>query len=318
MKNSSHNIVDSKFSMTLYKLLWYWWWIVKKFIEWTRKIVRVSNIKIWQFRQLIKIISKLYNDVKTTLIFLTRNKSQILIDWSRVCFNDLVDSQKIFEISIRLSLVSSRRVKLIFYRRIIVKNKIINKIINRKITIIKIFKINQKCIIIRKKKNYDIIVNENKNYQKDYYNELKYQNIIVNETKFVYNESTKYNEKTYNYFVKTSIKIYIYRRYSIEFYFNNNLHKHVEFCKNLLSIKNNLNKIINEFHVFVIQFNVTSNKLIVESNFDFTFWTRLDFRFQLLKSTRKIDFNFCTRLETRLDFESSFRNRLESSKNRKF
>ena len=105
-----------------------------------------------------------------------------------------------------------------------------------------------------------MIVNENKNYQKNYHDESKYQNVIVNETKFV-NEKSKYNEKTHNYFVKTSIKqtkIYICRRCSIEFYFNNKFHKHVKFCKNSLSIKNKSTN-IDEFHVFVIQSNVASN-----------------------------------------------------------
>ena len=74
---------------------------MKKFIEWTRKNVRVLNIKIWQFRELIKINSKLCNDVKMTLINLARDKSRLFINWSRVCLNDFVDFQKIFKIFIR-------------------------------------------------------------------------------------------------------------------------------------------------------------------------------------------------------------------------
>ena len=119
------------------------------------------------------------------------------------------------------------------------------------------------------KKNYDIIVNENKNYQKKYHDELKYD-VIVNETKFV-NEKSKYNEKAHNYFVKTlikQIKIYICRRCSIEFYFNNKFHKYIKFCKNSLSIKNK-STIIDEFHVFVIQSNVA---LYSQSKLKFRFW----------------------------------------------
>ena len=99
-----------------------------------------------------------------------------------------------------------------------------------------------------------MIINENKSYQEKYHNELKYD-VIANEVKFVHNESTKYNEKTHNYFVKTSIKqvkIYICQRCSIEFFFNNKFHKYVKFCKNFLLIKNKSNKTINEFHVFII------------------------------------------------------------------
>ena len=128
-----------------------------------------------------------------------------------------------------------------------------SKIINNKITIIKTFKVNQE-FIITKKKNYDMIVNKNKNYQEKYHDESKH-NVISNETKFVHDESTKYNEKTHNYFVKKlikQVKIYICRRYSIEFFFNNKFHKYVKFCKNLLSIKNKSSKIIDEFHVFII------------------------------------------------------------------
>ena len=72
--------------------------------------------------------------------------------------------------------------------------------------------------------------------------------------------------------MKTSIKqikIYICRRCFVEFFFNNKFHKYVKFCKNSLLIKNKSSKFIDEFHVFVIQFDVTFDN---QSKLKFRFW----------------------------------------------
>ena len=228
------------------------------------------RVKIYfLFSIFIKIVFTRYNNnnnvfikkiIKTKSIF---NHQLIAINHSKIntyffdrCRNSSSLSKYCYKIKTRQIFNRNRNFfdKIITYQMIFAQNKNIN----RKITKIEIFKVNQKYIMT-KKKNYDMIVNENESYQKKYHDESKHD-VIINETKFV-NEKSKYNEKIHNYFVKTLIKqtkIYICRRCSIEFYFNNKFHKHVRFCKNSLSIKNK-STIIDEFHVFVIQSNVASN-----------------------------------------------------------